>query len=94
MEEEIKLLSERKVWDLVALPPGCIPIKGRWVYAVGSDGRKKACFVAKGFTQIFGIDFEETFSPVARFETVRLLLSIAVLEDWDIEALEIGRAHV
>ena len=70
MNDEIKSLDEHKVWDLVALPPGRIPIKGRWVYAVKSDGRKKACFVAKGFTQIFRIDFEETFSLVARFETV------------------------
>ena len=50
MEEEIKLLSERKVWNLVNLPPECTPIKGRWVYALKSDDRKKACFVAKGFT--------------------------------------------
>ena len=94
MNDEIKSLDERKVWDLVALPPGRIPIKGRWVYAVKSDGRKKACFVAKGFTQIFRIDFEETFSLVARFETVRLLLSIAVLEDWDIEALDVKMAFL
>ena len=47
MNDEIKSLSERKVWDLVALPPGRIPVKGRWVYAVKSDGRKKAHFVAK-----------------------------------------------
>ena len=94
MNDEIKSLDERKVWDLVALPPGRIPIKGRWVYAVKSDGRKKACFVAKGFTQIFRIDFEETFSLVARFETVRLLLSIAVLEDWDIEVLDVKTAFL
>ena len=52
MNNEIKSLDEHKVWNLVALPPGRIPIKGRWIYAVKSDGRKKARFVAKGFTQI------------------------------------------
>jgi hypothetical protein len=54
----------------------------------------KARFVAKGFTQINGIDFEETFLPVAMFETVHLLLSIAVLEDWDIEALDVKMAFL
>jgi hypothetical protein len=94
MDDEIKSLMERKVWELVVLPPGRVPIKGRWVYAVKSDGRKKAHFVAKGFTQIYGIDFEETFSPVARFKTVRLLLSIAALEDWDIEVLDVKMAFL
>jgi hypothetical protein len=94
MDDEIKSLMERNVWKLVVLPPGQVPVKGRWVYAVKSDGRKKARFVAKGFTQIYGIDFEETFSPVARFETVCLLLSIAALEDWDIEALDVKTAFL
>ena len=70
MQEEIKSLHERKVWDLVDLPKGHQPIKGRWVYAVKSDRHKKACFITKGFTQVFGIDYENTFSPVARFETL------------------------
>ena len=94
MKDKIKSLDERKVWDLVALPPGHIPVKGRWVYAVKSDVRKKAHFVAKDCTQIFRIDFKETFSPVARFETIRLLLSIAVLEDWDIETLDVKTAFL
>ena len=94
MQEEMDSLQDRKVWDLVDLPPGHTPVKGRWVYVVKSDGQHKACFVAKGFTQIYRIDFEETFSPVARFESVQLLLSIAALKDWEIEALNVKTAFL
>ena len=76
IKEEMKSFHERKVWDLVDLPKDCQPIKGRWIYAVKFDGCKKACLVAKGFTQVFRIDYENTFSPVARFETLWLLLSL------------------
>jgi hypothetical protein len=92
MQEEITSLHNRKVWKLVDLPPGRKTVKCRWTYTVKSDGRKKSRLVAKGFTQIFGIDFEETFSPVARFETVRLILALAALEDWEIEALDVKTA--
>jgi len=77
----MKSLSDRNVWTLVDLPKGCKPVKGRWVFAVKSDGRKKARFVAKGFMQVFRIDYEETFSPVARFETFCLLIALAALHD-------------
>ena len=70
MQEEMNSLQDRKVWDLVDLSPGRTPVKGRWIYVIKSDGRHKACFVAKGFIQIYRIDFEETFSPVARFKSV------------------------
>ena len=94
MKEEMKSLHERKVWDLVDLPKGCQPIKGRWIYAVKSDGCKKARFVAKGFTQVFGIDYENTFSPVARFEILQLLLSLAALHNWELEALDVKTAFL
>ena len=94
MNDEIKSLHERKVWELVDLPKGRCTIKGRWVFAVKSDGRKKARFITKGFTQIFRIDYEETFSPVARFKTFRLLLSLAALHDWEIEALDVKTAYL
>ena len=94
MNDEIKSLHERKVWELVDLPKGCRTIKGRWVFAVKSDGRKKARFVAKGFTQIFRIDHEETFSPVTRFKTFRLLLSLAALHDWEIKALDVKTTYI
>jgi len=94
MDDEIKSLNERKVWTLTELPSNCTPIKCRWVYIVKSDGRKKARLVAKGFSQRPGIDYDETFSPVARYETIRLLLAISVLEKWDIEALDVKTAFL
>ena len=94
MKEEIKSLHERKVWDVVDLPKGCQTIKGRWVYAMKSNGHKKARFVTKGFTQVFRIDYKNTFSPVTWFETLQLLLSLAVLHDWKLEALDVKTAFL
>ena len=54
-----------------------------------SDGYKKAWFVAKGFTQVFRIDYEKTFSLVARFETFQLLIALATLHNWEIKALDV-----
>ena len=65
MKEEIKSLHERKAWDVIDLSKGCQNIKGRWIYAMKSNSCKKAQFVAKGFTQVFRIDYENTFSPIA-----------------------------
>jgi Reverse transcriptase (RNA-dependent DNA polymerase) len=65
MKDEVKALNDWDVWELVECPNNCKPIKCRWVYAVKSDGHKHEQLVAKGFSQIPGIDFEDTFSPVA-----------------------------
>jgi len=94
MQEEMKFLSDCNVWTLVDLPKGHKPVKGRWVFAVKSDSCKKARSVAKGFMQDFGIDYEETFSPVARFETFRLLIALAVLHDWELKALDVKTAFL
>ena len=91
-EEEMKSMKEREVWDLTDLPPNRKPIAGRWVFVKKNDSWIKAWFVAKRLTQVFGIDFEETFSPVARFETVWLLLALTALEDWEIEGLDVKTA--
>ena len=79
---------------IVDLPKGRRTIKGRWVFAFKSGGCKKTRFIANRFTQIFRIDYEETFSPVARFKTFRLLLSLAVLHDWEIQALDVKTAYI
>ena len=59
-----------------------------------SDDHKKAWFVAKGFIQVFRIDYKNTFSPVTQFKTLQLLLSLAVLHDWKLEALDVKTAFL
>ena len=58
------------------------------------DGKYKAHLVAKGFSQIYGEDYDETFSPVTYFETVQLLLAYACRNDWDIESLDVKTAFL
>jgi len=58
------------------------------------DGRKKARLVAKGFSQVEGLDFDQVFSPVVRFETVRLMLALAALENWYITGLDVRSAYL
>ena len=92
--EELEALRKRKVFELVDLPSGRKVIKNRWVFDVKTDGRKKARLVAKGFSQVEGIDFDQIFSPVVRFETVRLILALAALEDWHISGVDVKSAYL
>jgi hypothetical protein len=94
MQKEIKSQIENGTWVLVQRPKNCKVVKCKWVYVIKPNGCYKARLVAKGFTQIEGIDFQETFSPVARYEAIRFLLAYTALEDWELEAMDIKTAFL
>ena len=84
MAAELSALEQNHTWTLTPLPFGHRPIGCKQVYKIkhNSDGtieRYKARLVAKGFTQREGIDYKETFAPVAKLATVRCLLAIAAV---------------
>jgi hypothetical protein len=99
MEDEMNSLKENDVWTLVDLPNGKRVINNRWVFRVKTkaDGAiqcYKARLVAKGCAQRLGIDYEETFSPVARFETVRAVLSVAAVEKLKLQQFDVKTAFL
>ena len=82
------------IWKLVDHPDNHKTIKCRWTFVLKADGRYKARLVTKGYTQVQGIDYEETFSPVARYELIQYLLAHAALLNWEIEAIDVKLAYL
>jgi len=86
---ELAMLEGMGTWSLVDLPPGRSAIPNKWVFKLKNDGRFRARLVAKGFKQIHGIDYDEVFSPVARFESLRTLFALAASHDWHIHSMDV-----
>ena len=80
----MQTLDDNGTWDLVPLPIGKKAIGCRWVFAIkfnfdGYVARFKACLVAKGYTQTYGVDYSDTFSSIAKLMPICLFISLALL---------------
>nr|KYP35148.1 Retrovirus-related Pol polyprotein from transposon TNT 1-94 [Cajanus cajan] len=100
MRDKIIALEANNTWTITSLPPNKFAIGCRWIYKIkhnadGSVQRYKACLVAKGYTQLEGLDFLDTFSPEAKLTTVHLLLStMAGRYNWHLKQLDVNNAFL
>jgi hypothetical protein len=99
MVEELAAVEENETWSLVDLPSGHKPIGLKWVYKAkknekGHVVKFKARIVAKGYVQKEGVDFDEVFAPVARLDSVRLLLAVAAQQSWEVHHLDVKSAFL
>ena len=94
MIEEMDALTDNGTWDLVRLPAGKKSIGCQWVFTVkvnsdGSIARLKARLVAKAYAQTYGVDYSDTFSPVAKLTSIRLFISLVATHGWELHQLDI-----
>jgi hypothetical protein len=99
MQAEYDALLANDTWSLVPRPPGVNLMTGKWIYrhkllTDGSLDRYKARWVLRGFTQRSGVDFDEIFSPVVKPATIRVVLSLALSQDWPIHQLDVKNAFL
>ncbi|KAM1074315.1 hypothetical protein ACFX2B_019087 [Malus domestica] len=99
MKSEMDSMYQNQVWTLVDPPEGIVPVGNKWVFKrkIGIDGNVetyKARLVAKGYRQREGIDYEETFSPVAMIKSIRILLVIAAYHDYEIWQMDVKTAFL
>ena len=94
IQEELQQFERNKVWTLVSKPSGKSIIGTRWVFRNKMDEneiviRNKARLVAQGYRQEEGIDYDETFTPVARFEAIRLFLAFATHKNFKVYQMDV-----
>ena len=93
-ESEVDSLVRNETWVLTALPKGRETIGCRWLFKRKEDGRYKVRLVAKGYSQKPGLDYTETFAPVAKFNSLRSLLALVCENDWELEGMDVKTAFL
>jgi transposase InsO family protein len=96
---ELANLKEAGTWEVVERPQNINVVDSKWVFRMKKDAKGnvikwKARLVARGFTQIYGVDYFETFAPVARLASIRTILAIAARNDWEIDMFDFHSAYL
>jgi hypothetical protein len=99
MHEELENFERNQVWEVVEPPPNCQPIGTKWVWKnkEGENGklvRNKSRLVAQGYSQKEGIDYEETFAPVAHLEAIRILLAFSMAKGFKLCQMDVNSAFL
>ena len=94
MIEEYWSIMKNGVWDIVPKPENKSVVSLKWIYKIkhaadGSIEKYKARFVAKGFSQKEGIDYEETFALVARYTSIRTIMALASMMKWSLHQMDV-----
>ena len=99
MREEMLAIDKNNTWELEIPPPNCRPIGLKWIFKLkknpqGEVIKDKALLLVKGYSQRKGIDYEEVYAPVVRFETIQILIALAALKEWQIHHLDVKSAFL
>eukprot|EP00253_Pinus_taeda_P012596 PITA_12596 len=99
MVEEYASIMKNDVWEIVPRPKGKSVVTSRWLYKIknvanGSVEKFKARFLAWGFSQVEGVDYEETFAPIAQYTSIRAVISIAAKMGWTIHWMDVNIAFL
>ena len=93
--EEYQSIMKNDVWEIVPRLKGKSVVTSRWLYKIkhGADGsieKYKVRFVARGFSQKEGVDYDETFAPVARYTSIRSIIAIASTMGWKLHQMDVN----
>ncbi|GJZ88510.1 retrotransposon protein, putative, ty1-copia subclass [Tanacetum coccineum] len=99
IKSEIDSILQNHTWELVDLPPGCKPLGYKWIFkkkmkADGTIDKYKARLVIKGFRQREGLDYFDNYSPVTRITSIRMILPIAVLKNFEVHQMDVKTAFL
>ena len=99
MIEEYDSIMKNDVWDVVPRPEGKLVVSSKWIYKIkhSADGRieiYKARFVARGFSQTEGVDYDEKLAPVARYSTIRSILALSAMMGWKLHQMDVKTAFL
>ena len=97
--DELALMGKYNVWDVVEEPSDANIVGCRWVFRIKRDAngkiqKYKARLVAQGFTQIYGLDFLDTFAPFSRLSAIRAVIALAASEDWELHQMDVKSAYL